>query len=88
MTKYKTTVYNQGTDRMLELIYASVISSRDKVIEYEVGGSVKWNEEMQKGEFVLTSADLAAIYEANYRSKQARLDEIIRNWYTYPKVEK
>ena len=88
VTKYKTTVYNQGTDRMLELIYASVISSRDKVIEYEVGGSVKWNEEMQKGEFVLTSADLAAIYEANYRSKQARLDEIIRNWYTYPKVEK
>ena len=85
--KYKTTVYNQGTDRMLELIYASVISSRDKVIEYEVGGDVKWNEEMQKGEFVVTSADLASIYEANYRSKQARLDQIIRTWYSHPKVE-
>ena len=85
--KYRTTVYDQGTDRMLELIYASVISSRDKVIEYEVGGMVKWNEEMQKGEFVVSSADLAAIYEANRQSKQNRLDEIIRNWYTYPKVE-
>ena len=87
VTKYKTAVYNQGTDRMLDLIYRSAISSRDKMIENYVGGSIKWHEEMKNGGFEVTSSELVSIYNANYPSKQSRLNEILALWYTLPKVE-
>ena len=87
VTKYTTAVYNQGTDRMLELIYRSAISSRDKMIENYVGGSVKWHEEMKKGGFEVPASELVSIYAANYPSKQSRLNEILALWYTLPKVE-
>ncbi len=87
VTKYKTAVYNQGTDRMLELIYGSVVGGRDKMIENVVGGDVKWHEELKNSGFTYTSSDFVTVYQANYKSKQSVLDGIIRNWYTYPKDE-
>ena len=85
VTKFKTAVYNQGTDRMLELIYANIVGGRDKMIENVVGGDIKWHEELKKSGFTMTSGDFVSIYEANYPSKQNVLDDIIRKWYTYPK---
>ncbi len=85
VTKYKTAVYNQGTDRMLELIYANIVGGRDKMIENVVGGDIKWHEEMKKSGFTYTASDFVSVYEANYPSKQNVLDDIIRKWYTYPK---
>ena len=85
VTKYKTAVYNQGTDRMLDLIYDNVVGGRDKMIENVVGGSIKWHEEMKNSGFTYTSSDFVTVYQANYKSKQSVLDGIIRNWYTYPK---
>ena len=87
VTKYKTAVYNQGTDRMLELIYGSVVGGRDKMIENVVGGDVKWHEELKNSGFTYTSSDFISVYQANRQSKQSVLDGIIRNWYTYPKDE-
>ena len=87
VTKYKTAVYNQGTDRMLELIYANVVGGRDKMIENVVGGNIKWHEELKNSGFTLTSSDFVSIYNANYSSKQNRLNEILQQWYTYPKEE-
>ena len=87
VTKYKTAVYNQGTDRMLELIYANVVGGRDKMIENVVGGNIKWHEELKNSGFTLTSSDFVSIYEANYPSKQNRLNEILRQWYAYPKED-
>ena len=84
VTKYKTAVYNQGTDRMLDLIYDNVVGGRDKMIENVVGGNIKWHEEMKNSGYTYTSSDFIAIYEANYRSKQNRLNEILGMWYTYP----
>ena len=87
VTKYKTAVYNQGTDRMLELIYDSVVGGRDKMIENVVGGNVKWHEELKNSGFTYTSSDFVTVYQANYPSKQNVLNDILRKWYTYPKEE-
>ena len=85
--KYKTTVYNQGTDRMLNIIYNSVITGRDKMIEDCVGGNSRFIIIMRNGKCEVTSSDLASQYQAAITSKQASLDGIIRTWYTLPKVE-
>ena len=87
VTKYKTAVYNQGTDRMLELIYASAVCGRDKMVENVVGGKTRWHESMQKSGFTYTSSDFVTIYASNYESKQKRLNEILEMWYSYPKEE-
>ena len=85
--KYKTTVYNQGTDRMLNIIYNSVITGRDKMIEDCVGGNNRFIIIMRNGKCEVTSSDLASQYQAAITSKQASLDGIIRTWYDLPKTE-
>ncbi len=85
--KYKTTVYNQGTDRMLDIIYNSVITGRDKMIEDCIGGNNRFAIIMRSGNCEVTSSDLASQYQAVVTSKQTALDGIIRTWYTLPKVE-
>ncbi len=85
--KYKTTVYNQGTDRMLDIIYDSVITGRDKMIEDCIGGNNRFAIIMRSGNCEVTSSDLASQYQAIITSKQTALDGIIRTWYTLPKVE-
>ena len=86
VTKFKTTTYDQGTDRMLTLIYDSVITGRDKMIEDCVGGNNRFNIIMRSGDCEVTSSDLASQYEACIASKQAALDDIIRTWYTLPRT--
>ena len=85
--KYKTTTYNQGTDRMLDIIYDSVITGRDKMIEDCVGGNDRFIIIMRSGNCEVTSSDLASQYQSAISSKQAMLDGIIRTWYTLPRVE-
>ena len=85
VTKFKTTTYDQGTDRMLTLIYNSVINGRDKMIEDCVGTNNRFIIIMRSGDCEVTSSDLASQYEACITAKQTALDGIIRTWYTLPK---
>ena len=88
VTKYKTTTYNQGTDRMLDLIYENINYGGVKVIEDAVNGGNRWHVMMKDGgKFLYTSADLASLYAGAIQSKQATLDGIIEKWYTLPKTE-
>ena len=85
--KYKTTTYNQGTDRMLDIIYDSVITGRDKMIEDCVGGDNRFIIIMRKGNCEVTSSGLATQYESAITLKQTMLNSILRTWYSLPKVE-
>ena len=49
VTKFKTTIYDQGTDRMLDLIYDSVINGRDKTLEDYAVSDDRLNVIMKKG---------------------------------------
>ena len=88
MTKYKTTTYNQGTDRMLDIIYDSVVNGRDKMIEDCIGGNNRFFVIMRSGECKVTASDLVSEYKSVIEAKQDALDGIIETWYTLPKVEK
>ena len=79
--KYKTTVYNQGTDRMLDIIYDSVITGRDKMIEDCVGTDSRFFWIMMRGKCEVTSSELASSYQSHITTKQALLDKILRTWY-------
>ena len=86
VTKFKTTTYNQGTDRMLDIIYKHVISGRDKALEDTAEQtSGKSSGSWMKGlEYTGTSADVASLYEANLSNKQGKLDTILTKWYELP----
>ena len=86
VTKYKTTTYNQGTDRMLDLIYENLITGRDKALEdsgEQTSERRTWKLMMGQG-FVGDSAYLAATYAANLSQKQANLDNVLEKWYALP----
>ena len=85
--KYKTTTYNQGTDRMLDIIYDSVITGRDKMIEDCVGTDSRFFWIMMRGKCEVTSSELASQYQSCINTKQALLDKILRTWYELPKSE-
>ena len=91
-TKYKTTIYNQGTDRMLNLIYANVLNGRDKAIEdlMRLNENCKqkvWHNLMKEGNRLNhTSADLVTGYASARDAKQAHLDTILETWYGLPKA--
>ena len=93
VTKYRTTTYNQGTDRMLDIIYDHVINGRDKSIEDLMRkgngtSSYRWHVLiMQNNQFTHDSSFLASQYAAAVSAKQAYLDECLATWYTLPKVE-
>ncbi len=86
VTKFKTATYNQGTDRMLDLIYANVITGRDKALEdvaEETSG--KSSGSWMKGlEYTGTSANVASLYESELSGKQTKLDNILKKWYDLP----
>ena len=86
VTKYKTTTYNQGTDRMLDIIYDGVIYGRDKTVDDLVGGD-RWHSVMKGQHFVAGSDYIVSQYESLRQSKQAQLDNYMKKWYTLPKVE-
>ncbi len=86
VTKYKTTTYNQGTDRMLDIIYDHVISGREKALEdVAEGTSGKSSGSWMKGlEYTGTSADVASLYQSHLSNKQGKLDTILTKWYELP----
>ncbi|MBP5348874.1 MAG: hypothetical protein J6Z13_00770 [Clostridia bacterium] len=93
VTKYRTTVYNQGTDRMFDIIYSRVVDGRDKSIEdmMRKGNGTKnyrWHVLiMQDNEYTHDSSFLASEYASAKTAKQAYLDDLLALWYTLPKVE-
>jgi len=92
VTKYKTTRYNQGTDRMLDIIYDSIISGRDKMIEDAMSssgssGNNRWHAMLDNGKYTTDAAGLADKYQAAVSAKQEHLDRILTTWYSLPKVE-
>ena len=91
VTKYKTTTYNQGTDRMLDIIYDSILYGRDKTVEDlvgdRVGGGSRWHSMMKINAFEFGSDSIAERYRALRDEKQAILDEVMETWYGLPKYE-
>ena len=88
VTKYKTTVYDQGTDRMLDLIYKSIRWARDKTIDDLAGISAnRWHGYMRRQHFEAGSDYIATQYAAVRGTKQNLLDRDMKKWYTLPKVE-
>ena len=88
VTKYTTTVYDQGTDRMLDLIYKSIRWARDKTIDDLAGISAnRWHGYMRKQHFEAGSDYIATQYAAVRGTKQNLLDRDLKKWYNLPKVE-
>ena len=90
VTKYKTTTYNQGTDRMLEIIYDGITYGRDKAVEDLLGQTLRnyrWHAIMKVEHFVAGSAEIAQQYQSYLSPKQKIIDADLKKWYTLPKVE-
>ena len=91
VTKHKTTTYNQGTDRMLELIYDGILYGRDKAIDDLIGDQARsggrWHSMMKINHFSVGADFIASEYKSLRAAKQSLLDECLRTWYTLPKVE-
>lgn len=92
VTKYKTTTYNQGTSRMLDIIYDGILYERDKMVDDMVmaGGGRhedRWHVLLKKDDYCGAGSDyIAQQYEALRPSKQVILDKIMKKWYTLPKA--
>ncbi len=86
VTKYKTTTYNQGTDRMLDLIYDSILYGRDKTVDDLVGGQ-RWHSLMKEQHFVVGSDYISTQYASMVSGRQTKLNGHLNTWYTLPKVE-
>ena len=86
VTKYKTTIYNQGTDRMLDLIYDSILYGRDKTVDDLIGGQ-RWHGLMRDEKFHAGSDYITAQYASLVSGKQNKLNDRLKTWYTLPKVE-
>ena len=88
VTKYDTMEYDQGTDRMLDLIYDSVLYGRDKTVEDLVekyaSGARRWHSMMKIGQFQVGSDEIKQQYESLVSVKQDALDEIMEKWYELP----
>ena len=84
--KYKVTTYDQGTDRMLDLIYDSIYWGRDYNVE-GLNTDPRWHSKMRENKFTVGSDYIANLYESNVGMKQRMLDNVMKKWYTLPKVE-
>ena len=88
VTKYKTTVYNQGTDRMLNIIYKAIRYGRDKTVDDLIGTSAdRWHGFMRRERFLAGSEYISTQYASYVPVKQKRLDKTMEKWYGLPKVE-
>ena len=90
VTKYKTTVYNQGTDRMLDIIYEGILYGRDKAVDDLFGTTLRssrWHDIMKHEHHVAGADYISSQYESIRQSKQTLLDKDLEKWYTLPKVE-
>ena len=84
--KYKVTTYDQGTDRMFNIIYNAILWGRDKTIE-DVNVEPRWHGKMRENKFTVGSEFIAKLYSENLSKKQSKLDSVMKTWYTLPKVE-
>ena len=85
--KYKVTTYDQGTDRMLNTIYASILWGRDKLVDDLAGvNSNRWHSFMRLQHFAAGSDYISTQYATYRASKQSELDKIMQKWYTLPKT--
>ncbi|MBR5044767.1 MAG: hypothetical protein IKX66_05400 [Clostridia bacterium] len=90
VTKYKTTTYNQGTDRMLEIIYDGITYGRDKAVEDLLGQTLRqcrWHAIMKTEHFTAGSSEIAQQYQSLLSAKQKIIDADMKKWYTLPKAE-
>ena len=90
VTKYTTTVYNQGTDRMLDIIYDGILWGRDKAVEDlfgEILRGSRWHALMKSNHFTVGADFITQQYESLRAVKQRQLDKDLEKWYTLPKVE-
>ena len=89
VTKYKTTTYNQGTDRMLNLIYERVVNARDKAIEDAALGSsgFRFHGKLKDWKFVEGADRIEEEYKSQIDSKRTAVEEVIAEWYQLPKVD-
>ena len=88
VTKYKTTTYNQGTDRMLDIIYDAIRFVRDKTVDDLIGNSAdRWHGFMRHEHFLGGADYITRQYETFRPNKQKLLDKMMAKWYTLPKVE-
>ena len=86
VTKYKTTTYDQGTDRMFDIIYDSILWGRDYWVEGE-NMEPRWHTSMRQNHFAVGADYISQLYESARPSKQRLLDNLMEKWYTLPKVE-
>jgi len=86
VTKYKTTTYNQGTDRMLEIIYDGVLYGRDKQVD-DLNSDPRWHRLMMGQKFVAGSDYITTQYQSALANKQKLLDNVMKTWYTLPKTD-
>ncbi|MBR5044533.1 MAG: hypothetical protein IKX66_04215 [Clostridia bacterium] len=92
VTKYKTTDYNQGTDRMLDLIYDSVITARDKALDDAVdcmpdGRPLRFHTRLKDGggnHFTNDSSFIASEYAVIVSSKTSIVNQILAKWRELP----
>ena len=84
--KYKVTTYDQGTDRMLEIIYNSILWGRDKMVE-DRNVEPRWHGLMRTGLFLVGSDYIKQQVDSSLSYKQSSLDNVMKKWYTLPKVE-
>ena len=84
--KYKVTTYNQGTSRMLDIIYDGILYGRDYVVDGE-NEEPRWHREMMSQRFVAGADFIATLYESKRAKKQQILDKLMEKWYTLPIVE-
>ena len=90
VTKYDKMDYNQGTDRMLDLIYDNIRYDRDKTIDDlvcmgEDNRGDRWHSLLKDDEFCGGSTYISQQYKSLLSKKQQRLDAILETWYTLPK---
>ncbi len=88
VTKYRTTTYNQGTDRMLDIIYNGILYGRDKAVD-DLFGVVdrqsRWHDIMKHEHHEAGSDFITTKYASVIKTKQSRLDGYLQTWYTLPK---
>ena len=84
--KYKVTTYDQGTDRMLNIIYDGIMWGRDKTVE-DLNNEPRWHGLMRSNAFTVGADFISQQYESFRTMKQNLLNKTMEKWYTLPKVE-
>ena len=88
--KYKVTTYDQGTDRMLNIIYEGIRFDRDKTVDDLICANDRgnrWHSLLKDDEFEGGAPYSTTQYKSLLSQKQAALDEALRTWYTLPITE-